>query len=97
MKDNFKDSSAREHQSISLKNNGHSNSSSNNSNIILNQNGVPCYNNINIYTSGLNSIKTNDINLRQYIFNKVHNKKSNGLKLNNKSLQHGRSNSTAGN
>jgi len=76
----------------------------NNSNIILNQQGVPCYNNINIYTSGLSGIKTNsnDCNLRNYIFNKVgHHKKSNSsIRLNsgvqNKSSNHSRTNSTVG-
>ncbi len=76
----------------------------NNSNIILNQQGVPCYNNINIYTSGLGGIKTNanDCNLRNYIFNKVgHHKKSNSsIRLNsgqhNKSSNHSRTNSTVG-
>ena len=57
----------------------------NNSNIILNQNhqGVPCYNNINIYTSGLSSLKNNgngngsESNLKNYVVNKVnHHKKS---------------------
>lgn len=43
------------------------------SNIILNQ-GIPCFNNINIYTSN-----KNDVNLRQYIFNKVGNKKANKM------------------
>ena len=74
--------------------------SNSNSNIILNQNGVPCYNNIHIYTNGVNGIKPSDINLRQYIFNKV-NKKPNAnvsgsAKGQNKSLSHVRSNSTAG-
>lgn len=74
----------------------------NNSNIILNQLGVPCYNNINIYTSGLSGLKTgNDCNLRNYILNKVgHHKKSvSSIKLaitNNKSSNHSRSNSTIG-
>ena len=53
-------------------NNSSNNSKLGNSNIILNQNGVPCYNNINIYTSNLNGKP--DINLRQYIFNKKNNK-----------------------
>lgn len=66
----------------------------NNSNIILNQNGIPCYNNINIYT-GVEGIKSGDINLRQFIFNKVNSRK--GInKSNNKSYQHIRSNSSAG-
>jgi hypothetical protein len=59
----------------------------NNSNIILNQNhqGVPCYNNINIYTTGLSSMKNTvangngnannnssvDNSLKNYISNKV--------------------------
>lgn len=78
------------------------NSSQNNSHIILNQQGVPCYNNINIYTSGLGALKSGgDYNLRNYIFNKVHHKKSNSsIKLNvggaNKSSNHSRSNSTVG-
>ena len=67
-----------------------------NSNIILNQNGVPCYNNIHIYT-GVNGLKQNDINLRQYIFNKVNNNKKNLMtKPQNKSVSHVRSNSTIG-
>jgi len=74
----------------------------NNSNFILNQQGVPCYNNINIYTSGLNGLKTgNDCNLRNYIFNKVghHKKSASSIKLAsgpNKSSNHSRSNSTIG-
>ena len=57
----------------------------NNSNIILNQNGIPCYNNINIYTANVNGKP--DINLRQYVFNKGVKK----IRVNTKS--HGRSNS----
>lgn len=68
------------------------NSTLNNSNIILNQKGVPCYNNINIYTSGINGLKGGDINLRQYIFNKVNLKSQNGIKI-NKKPHHARSNS----
>lgn len=74
----------------------------NNSNIILNQQGVPCYNNINIYTSGLASLKNGaDCNLRNYIMNKVgHHKKSvSSSKLTcgqNKSSHHSKSNSTIG-
>jgi hypothetical protein len=81
-------------------NNSKVNNSSNNSNIILNQNGIPCFNNIHIYTNGLNGIngiKTNDINLRQFILNKVNvskNKSSSNKGGNNKS--HGRCNSVAG-
>jgi hypothetical protein len=66
-----------------------------NSNIILNQNGVPCYNNIHIYTSGLSGIKSGEINLRQYIFSKAG--KKNGPKLQNKSSIHPRSNSAVAN
>jgi hypothetical protein len=56
---------------------------------ILNQHGVPCYNNINIYT------KNNDINLRHYIFNKVTSGKKSSAGMNNsKSSTHLRSNST---
>jgi hypothetical protein len=75
---------------------------SNNSNIILNQNGVPCYNNIHIYTSGVNGLKPGDINLRQYIFSKGGNGKKPAnlnktpVHTNNKSLTHARSNSSAG-
>jgi hypothetical protein len=77
---------------------------SNNSNFILNQNGVPCYNNIHIYTSGVNGLKPTDINLRQYIFSKGANnniKKPMNINktpvhTNNKSLIHARSNSSAG-
>jgi hypothetical protein len=43
------------------------------SNIILNQ-GIPCFNNINIYTTN-----KNDVNLRQYIFNKVGKQKVNKI------------------
>ena len=40
-------------------------------NFFINQAGVPCFNNINIFTTNTNTgIKTGDINLRQYIFNK---------------------------
>ena len=42
-----------------------------NSNIILNQNGIPCYNNIHIYTSGINGMKNAEINLRHFVLNKV--------------------------
>jgi hypothetical protein len=45
---------------------------SNPSNIILNQAGIPCFNNINIYTThNSNNIKGEEINLRQYIFSQV--------------------------
>lgn len=84
----------------------HTPGSQNNSNIILNQNGLPCFNNIHIYTSGINGIKTGDINLRQYIFSKAgkKNKMRNNSSLsglnanikndkNNKSALHARSNS----
>jgi len=41
-------------------------------NVLMNQNAVPCFNNINIYTSNMNKIyKTNEINLKQYIINKI--------------------------
>ncbi len=50
------------------------NSSSNN-NSILNKNGLICFNNINIFNTNKNGIlrnqKTSDINLRQYLLNKV--------------------------
>ena len=57
------------------------NTQNNNSNIILNQNhqGMPCYNNINIYTSGLSSLKNgneSESNLKNYNVNKVNHKKS---------------------
>lgn len=52
----------------SMKSHNSSSNQPNNSNIILNQNGVPCYNNINIYTNG---VKQSDINLRHLIFNKM--------------------------
>jgi hypothetical protein len=42
---------------------------SSNQNIILNQNGQPCFNNINIYTSNANA--KSEVSLRNYIFNKV--------------------------
>jgi hypothetical protein len=48
--------------------------STSNPNIILNQNGVPCFNNIHIYTSG----KQGDINLKQFIVSKMH-RKTNSL------------------
>ena len=43
----------------------------NNSNLILNQNGANCFNNINIYTSGVNNFKTNEFRLKQFIINKA--------------------------
>jgi hypothetical protein len=46
------------------------------SNIIVNQGGNPCFNHITIYTSNTREMKPNDINLRQYIFNKVNKPKS---------------------
>ena len=77
------------------KNTSYANPSSNqsNPNIILNQNGVPCYNNIHIYTNGMSGLKPNDINLRQYIVNKV-NKKTNSYSHNVSA--HARSSSTSG-
>lgn len=91
MKENFKEGNH---------NTDNHSTKSNNSNIILNQNGVPCYNNINIYTNGVNpvnTLKTGDINLRQYIFSKMNKKGSGSVsKNNNKSLSHARSNSSAG-
>lgn len=76
----------------------------NNSNIILNQNhsGMPCYNNINIYTNGISSMKNNsntgDSTLKNYINNKVNHKKSPSMsRLNNKSKgHHSKSNSIIG-
>jgi len=44
---------------------------------IVNQNAVPCFNNINIYTSNMNNFKTNEINLKQYIVNKMNTKSKN--------------------
>ena len=78
-----------------IKNTSYANPSSNqsNQNIILNQNGVPCYNNIHIYTNGVGGLKSNDINLRQYIVSKV-NKKTNSYSHNNSA--HARSSSTSG-
>lgn len=48
------------------------------SNIILNQGGNPCFNQITIYTTNntSNAVKPNEINLRQYIFNKMNKPKS---------------------
>jgi pyruvate formate-lyase activating enzyme-like uncharacterized protein len=37
--------------------------------IVLNQTGMPCFNNINIYTTSSNP--KNEVNLRQFIFNKA--------------------------
>ena len=52
------------------------------SNIIVNQGGNPCFNHITIYASNNStSIKPNDINLRQYIFNKVSSKPKSLSKL----------------
>lgn len=67
----------------------------------MNQQGVPCYNNINIYTSGLSGIKTTatDGSLRNYVLNKTHKKSASLIKLSsgqNKSSNHSRSNSTIG-
>ena len=52
------------------------------SNIIVNQGGNPCFNHITIYTSNNpTNLKPNDINLRQYIFNKVSSKPKSLSKL----------------
>jgi hypothetical protein len=40
---------------------------------------APLINNINIYAANMNNFKSNDINVRQYIFNKI-NKPKSGLK-----------------
>ena len=83
------------------------NTQNNNSNIILNQNqqGVPCYNNINIYTSGLSSLKNangSESNLKNYVVNKTNHKKSPSMnKINTNSKQklssnHSKSNSLIG-
>lgn len=41
------------------------------SSVIINQEGIPCFNNINIFTTNNNNtLKPGDINLRDYIFNK---------------------------
>lgn len=52
-----------------------SSTNSTNTAAVLNQHhtNIPCFNNINIYTNGLNNIK-GDVTLRQYIFNKVNKK-----------------------
>ena len=68
-----------------------------NSNALLNQNGLVCFNNINIYNSNKSNNtkqsdknpKTNDINLRQYLFNKVNSDKTNKFNMS----KHVRSNS----
>ena len=81
-----------------------------NSNIILNQNGIPCYNNIHIYTSGINGVKNAEINLRHFVLNKVNltkkllknnnniGKEANQPNLNNlsKTLPRGKSNTSMG-
>jgi hypothetical protein len=36
---------------------------------------VPLINNINIYAANMNNFKSNDINVRQYIFNKINKQK----------------------
>ena len=71
-------------------NNNSKNSSQvpNNSNIILNQNGIPCYNNIHIYTSGINGMKNAEINLRHFVLNKVNLPKK-LLKNNNNNVVNG--------
>ena len=110
MKDNIKSNNKHipkdlQHQTINSQTPNYSSSNSNsnsklnnNSNIILNQNGVPCYNNIHIYTSGVNGLKPGDINLRQYVFSKANKKPltKTPVHSHNKSLTHGRSNSSAG-
>jgi hypothetical protein len=45
-------------------------------NIVLNQNGQPCFNNFNIYTTHTNN--KSEVNLRNYIFNKVNPQKKKG-------------------
>lgn len=101
-----------------IENNYHSNVSNNNSkissvpansNIILNQNGIPCYNNIHIYTSGINGVKNPEINLRHFVLNKVNltkkllknnnnnvanNANQNNLNNLNKTLARGKSNTS---
>jgi hypothetical protein len=63
--------------SKTIKNPKFSQKQSASSNIILNQGGNPCFNQITIYTSNNNNkIKPNEINLRQYIFNKMNKPKS---------------------
>lgn len=61
-----------------------------NNNILLGTNGVPYYNNINIFANNMNNFKTNEINLKQYLYNKV-NRAKNANKLND---THGRSSSS---
>jgi len=65
------------------------------SNILVNNHGVPYYNNINIFTNNMNNFKSNDINLRQYIYNKANKSKNSTTKLND--TNHGRSSSSIGN
>jgi hypothetical protein len=43
----------------------------NDTNVILNQNGANCFNNINIFTSSIGGFKTNDIRLKQFMMNKA--------------------------
>ncbi len=57
---------------------------SSNSSSVLNQNGLVCFNNINIYNTNKNNSsiknpKTSDINLRQYLLNKVNGDKNGKL------------------
>ena len=40
------------------------------SNLILSQNGANCFNNINIYTSSISNVKSNEFKLNQFIINK---------------------------
>ncbi len=56
-------------------------------NIILNQNGTPCYNNIHIYTTGING-KNTELNLRQFVLNKINLPTKKVLKNNSGSNQY---------
>lgn len=59
------------------------NNNQNNSSLFPNpsQLNVPLINNINIYASNMNNFKTNDINVRQYIYNKINKPKQNMKKI----------------
>jgi len=47
---------------------------------------APLINNINIYAANMNNFKSNDINVRQYIFNKINKPKSNSKNARSSSM-----------
>ena len=52
----------------------HKETNTNNNNNFGNSNNIPYFNNINIFAANMNNFKTSELNLKQFVINKVNNK-----------------------